>query len=373
VNLSSKSITSQHYRDATSVGIVLGMDTTPNPHIHRPATPSGRSPLATAPSPAHGNPPDERPVALSASALRCRYGAFEAVRSIDLTIHQGETFALLGTNGAGKTTTLETLEGHRAPDRGHVEVLGLDPHRDRRSLAGRIGVMFQASGLPGELTPPELLEVWARLTPDAWRHLDVADALARVELDHRADVRIRQLSGGERRRLDLALALLNDPELVFLDEPTTGMDPQARERTWQILRDLRADGVTILFTTHYLEEAEALADRLAIMHTGRLATTGTLAEVIASHPATITARLPGITPKLPSLDGDLDVATNRELTITTRRLQQDLTDLLLWARTHGLDLLGLQANDASLTQVFHDIAGAPMAGEPDAGGQEGTR
>jgi ABC-2 type transport system ATP-binding protein len=349
-------IGSWHYPWAAPTGIVAGMDTQPNLMTNEPAISPGRSPVATPSPSAHGDRPDERPIALAARALRCRYGAFEAVRGIDLTVHRGETFALLGTNGAGKTTTLETLEGHRPADEGDVGVLGLDPHADRRALAARIGIMFQASGLPGDLTPREVLGLWARLTPDAPRHLDVADALTRVELEHRADLRIRQLSGGERRRLDLALALTNDPEVVFLDEPTTGMDPQARERTWQILRDLRAEGVTILLTTHYLEEAEALADRLAIMHEGRLATTGTIGDVIASQPATISARLADHAPELPDLRGDIKLQADRRLTISTRELQQDLTDLLAWARTHGLRLDELQALDASLSQVFHDIA-----------------
>lgn len=335
--------------------------------INEPPSHSGGS------SPPHGGPPYDRPAALVVRALRCRYGAFEAVRGIDLTVHRGETFALLGTNGAGKTTTLETLEGHRTPDSGEVEVLGLDPHAERRGLAARVGIMLQASGLPGNLTPREVLELWTRLTPDAPAHLDASVTLARVELDHRADVRIQQLSGGERRRLDLALALINDPELILLDEPTTGMDPQARERTWQILRDLRAAGVTILLTTHYLEEAEALADRLAIMDAGRLATTGTLSEVIASRAATIRARLPAGAPQLPDLNGDIHLAADRQLTIGTRQLQEDLTDLLTWARTHGQRLEELHASDASLSQVFHDIAGEPVTAEPGDPEREGTR
>ncbi|MFP4312295.1 MAG: ABC transporter ATP-binding protein [Nitriliruptoraceae bacterium] len=328
---------------------------------HRSRNPEPRAPgLLTRTSPTQ---PDPRgPVALAVRGLHCRYGDFEAVGGIDLTVRRGETFALLGTNGAGKTTTLETLEGQRAPDDGDVEVLGLDPRADRRALAARIGVMFQASGLPGDLTPHELLDVWTRLTPDARSHLDVRDALTRVQIDHRAEVRIRQLSGGERRRLDLALALVNRPELIFLDEPTTGMDPQARERTWQILRDLRDDGVTIMLTTHYLEEAEALADRLAIMHAGRLAAAGTLAEVVASQPATIRAALPATAPELPPPVGDAEVGAGGEVTIATRHLQRDLTDLLLWAREHDLYLEGLQASEASLAQVFHAIAGTNAPG-----------
>jgi ABC-2 type transport system ATP-binding protein len=297
-------------------------------------------------------------VALAARALRCRYGAFEAVRGIDLTVHHGEVFALLGTNGAGKTTTLETLEGHRAADAGTVEVLGRDPRADRRRLAARIGVMFQQSGLPADLTPREMLTLWSQLTPDAPRHLEVDEVLARVELGHRADVRIRQLSGGERRRLELGIALINDPELIFLDEPTTGMDPEARVRTWGIIRGLLAGGATVVLTTHYLEEAETLADRLAIMHEGRLAASGTLAEVIAAQPASIRARLPQAGPAPPAFSGQLRVDPARRLTVTTRELQRDLALLLRWAEDNHLVLDQLHATEASLAQVFHDIAGA---------------
>ena len=314
-------------------------------------------------------------VVLSARGLRCRYGRFEAVRGIDLEVRRGELFALLGTNGAGKTTTLETLEGQRSADDGDVEVLGLDPRADRRALAARIGVMFQASGLPGDLTPGEVLDVWTRLVPGAPRHLDAAAVLDRVDLGHRAEVRVRQLSGGERRRLELALALVNDPELIFLDEPTTAMDPEARQRTWRILEDLRVEGATIVLTTHYLEEAEALADRLAIMHGGHLATTGTLAELVASQHATITARLPDDTPRLPSpLEANAAQDASGRLIVSTPRLQDDLSELLSWADTNGVHLEGLQAADASLAQVFHRIADSSPANEDvTITSQEGAR
>ena len=302
---------------------------------------------------------------LTARALRCRYGAFEAVRGIDLTVHEGELFALLGTNGAGKTTTLETFEGHRAADDGTVEVLGLDPRAHHRELAARTGVVFQQSGLPAELTPREVLRLWSRLTPDARRHLDVDEALARVGLGHRVAVRIRQLSGGERRRLDLAVALLNDPELVFLDEPTTGMDPEARMRTWGIIRELLADGVTVVLTTHYLEEAEALADRLAIMHEGRLATGGTLAEVVAAQPGTIQAELPPDAPQLPPFPERRHDGSSARLELRTTQLQRDLTRLLRWAEDHDVELSGLQAADASLAQVFHELSAGEVLAEGD--------
>ena len=313
---------------------------------------------------AHGDPEVRRAdpgAVISVHGLVCRYGDFIAVNGIDLTVQRGELFALLGTNGAGKTTTLETLEGHRSADAGRVRVLGRDPHVHRRDLAARIGVMFQHSGLPGNLTPHEMLTLWTQLTPDATRHRDVEATLAMVGLDHRSHVHIQRLSGGERRRLELAVALVNDPELVFLDEPTTGMDPEARQRTWQVLRTLLADGTTVVLTTHYLEEAESLADRLAIMHEGRLATHGTLADIIASYPARIHARLPQHAPALPSIGDTVHVDTAGRLRITTRRLQHDLTRLLRWADEHAVMLGELQAIEASLAQVFHRIAGTGHA------------
>ncbi len=369
MNRSSLLSVSRHYLATRSAGIVAAMDITPVRNVSRPGTDPGHPPVATPRPQTHGDHPVDRPVVLSVRALRCRYGTFEAVRGIDLTVRRGELFALLGTNGAGKTTTLETLEGHRRAHDGHVEVLGVDPFAERRRLAARIGLVFQSSGLPAGLTPREVLGLWPRLTPSAARHLAVDDVLARIELDHRADVRIGALSGGERRRLDLGLALINDPELIFLDEPTAAMDPEARLRTWRILRELLADGVTVVLTTHELEEAEALADRIAIMHDGLLAATGTLAELVATHPAVIAARLPHGAPPLPDLGGHVEHDVDRRLRIETRHLQRDLTALLLWSRDHGVRLDDLQATEASLAQVFHAIAGHG----PSTDGQEAPR
>lgn len=294
---------------------------------------------------------------VTARGLVCRYGDVTAVRGLDLTVHRGELFALLGTNGAGKTTTLETLRGHRRVDEGYVEVLGRDPVAGRRELAARTGTVFQSSGAPGGLTPREMLALWRQLTPDARRHLDPDRVLAQVDLTHRADTRIEHLSGGERRRLDLAVALINDPELLFLDEPTTGMDPEARERTWETVRDLLRCGTTVVLTTHYLEEAEALADRLAIVHRGQLTAAGTLAEVVATAPARIGARLSGEAPPPPPVGDTRRLDATGRLSITTRRLQHDLTALLRWADDHAVQLSELRASEASLTEVFHGIAG----------------
>ncbi|MBA2893010.1 ABC transporter ATP-binding protein [Nonomuraea soli] len=283
--------------------------------------------------------------------LRATYGDFVAVDGIDLRVHQGEMFALLGTNGAGKTTTLETLEGHRRAQEGQVRVMGLDPFAHRRRLAGTVATMLQDSGFAGELTAAETLRMWQRLHPG---RQGPADPLAEVDLDHRRDVRVQQLSGGERRRLDLALAISTDPDLLFLDEPTTGLDPESRERTWRVLRDLLERGRSILLTTHYLEEAEALADRIAIMHRGRIAVSGTLAEVVGAHASRIRCELPAVPDKLPLFEGEAAL-DGRRLTIRTRCLQADLHRLLTWADAEGQTLKQLSATEASLAEIFKDV------------------
>jgi ABC-2 type transport system ATP-binding protein len=313
--------------------------------------------------PTAGGAGPERPTetVVSARGLRCRYGDTVAVDGIDLDVRRGELFALLGTNGAGKTTTLDTLEGRRRPDAGDVMVLDLDPRRHRRELAARVGTVLQSGGVPAALTPRELLRTWARLHPDA-EALHADEALARVGLGHRAEVRAGSLSGGERRRLDLALALSTQPELLFLDEPTTGMDPEARERTWGLLRDLLRTGTTIVLTTHYLEEADALADRIAIMHRGRLARRGTRAELVADHAGHIdaevatTALREGLPPLQGAVERDLRGGSTR-LHVRTHALQPDLTALLTWAAASRTELHGLRAGEASLDDVFHAVAG----------------
>ncbi|MFF8917894.1 ABC transporter ATP-binding protein [Streptomyces sp. NPDC015032] len=284
---------------------------------------------------------------------RCYAGGFTAVSGVSFSVARGELFALLGTNGAGKTSTVELLEGLARPDGGTVRVLGHDPYRERAAVRPRIGVMLQEGGFPSELTVTETVRMWAGCTSGA---RPTGEALDLVGLSHRAHVRVKQLSGGERRRLDLALALLGRPEVLFLDEPTTGLDAEGRRDTWELVRRLRDDGLTVLLTTHYLEEAETLADRLAIMHRGRIVTAGTTDEVTAARPARIRFELPEGVPaaRLPlSLPAAAD---GSRIEIRTRRLQDSLTELLLWARESGVQLLGLDARSASLEEAFLDIA-----------------
>lgn len=291
---------------------------------------------------------------IEAEGLRRSYsGGFEAVNGISFAVPQGEIFALLGTNGAGKTSTVELLEGLAAPSAGTVRVLGHDPYRERAAVRPRIGVMLQEGGFPSDLTVAETVRMWAGCTSGA---RPTAEALDEVGLGSRARVRIKQLSGGERRRLDLALALLGRPEVLFLDEPTTGLDAEGRRDTWELVRALRDGGTTVLLTTHYLEEAESLADRLAIMNQGRIVLSGTPAEVTAARPARIRFVLPeGVAPgRLPlSLKAAAD---GQRVEIRTHALQDALGELLGWAREAGVRLDGLDARSASLEEAFLEIA-----------------
>jgi ABC-2 type transport system ATP-binding protein len=214
--------------------------------------------------------------AVSVRGLRKSYGAQEALRGIDFTIEPGEVFGLLGPNGAGKTTTVEILEGYRRPDAGTVEVLGGDPQRSGTAWRQRIGVMLQSSSLYPALTVRESLDVFAGYYA---KPRDAEEVVSLVGLADKANARVRTLSGGQKRRLDLGLALIGDPELIFLDEPTTGFDPGARRTAWETIRDLRALGKTILLTTHYLDEAEQLADRVAVLRDGVIVREGSPAEL----------------------------------------------------------------------------------------------
>ncbi|MFD0148791.1 ABC transporter ATP-binding protein [Streptomyces sp. NPDC055721] len=292
--------------------------------------------------------------AIEAEGLRRGYaGGFEAVRGISFTVPRGEIFALLGTNGAGKTSTVELLEGLAAPSAGTARVLGHDPYRERAAVRPRIGVMLQEGGFPSDLTVAETVRMWAGCTSNARPAREALDA---VGLGSREKVRIKQLSGGERRRLDLALALLGRPEVLFLDEPTTGLDAEGRRDTWELVRALRDEGTTVLLTTHYLEEAETLADRLAIMHAGRIVLSGTPSEVTAARPARIRFTLPeGVAPaRLPL--GLKAAAEGSRVEIRTHALQDALGELLDWAREAGVRLHGLDARSATLEEAFLEIA-----------------
>ncbi|HEV2634922.1 MAG TPA: ABC transporter ATP-binding protein [Actinocrinis sp.] len=306
--------------------------------------------------------------AVEVSGLGRRYGGaggFEAVRDVSFRVERGELFALLGTNGAGKTSTLELVEGLDRPSAGSVRVLGLDPYARRAMVRPRVGVMLQEGGFPADLTVAETARMWAGTLS---AHRPVGEVLDLTGLGARSGVAVKQLSGGERRRLDLALAILGRPELLVLDEPTTGLDPQGRADTWQLIRSLLLEGVSVLLTTHYLEEAQELADRLAIMHGGRIVTSGSVAEVVAAYPARVGFILPrGVDPgHLPPLPGarppdpgagvGAPTGPGAQVTIHTDALQQTLTVLLNWADDQGVTLAGLDARAASLEEAFMSIA-----------------
>jgi ABC-2 type transport system ATP-binding protein len=303
--------------------------------------------------PRPGQTPTAAAPAIEVVGLERRYGDFHAVRGISFEVRPAEVFALLGINGAGKTSALEVLEGLAAPSGGSVRILGHDPQRDRAAVRRHLGVLLQHSGLPRDLTVRETVQTWARTLTDP---RPVGEALEQVHLTGRADVRVRSLSGGERRRLDLALALLGRPRVVVLDEPTTGLDPESRRAVWGIVRNLVDGGAAVVLTTHHLEEAEELADRIAILQAGVVVLSGTPQEISASQPATIRFSLPEGAPPLPRLPGVRVEHLAPQIQLSTFALQPTLAQLLAWANEHGIELSNLQARAASLEQAFFAVA-----------------
>ncbi|WP_219510838.1 ABC transporter ATP-binding protein [Nonomuraea ceibae] len=291
--------------------------------------------------------------AIQVRGLGKSYGGFPAVRDVSFEVSQGEIFALLGRNGSGKTTTVELLTGLRRPDAGTVRVHGLDPVADRAAVRQRTGVMLQEAGFFPDLTVAQTVDTWGGFTAAP---RPGGEALELAGLSAKAGTRVRQLSGGEKRRLDLALALLGRPDVLFLDEPTTGMDPEGRRDTWQVIRELAGRGTTVLLTTHYLEEAQRLASSLAVMDAGRIVASGGMAETLAARGGRVAFRLPdGVDPEslpLPvTREGDLAVcrADDPDLAAQT---------LLTWAAGRGLRLAGLEVRAATLEDLFLDLPGS---------------
>jgi ABC-2 type transport system ATP-binding protein len=277
--------------------------------------------------------------AISVSDLRKSYGAQEAVRGISFEIAAGEVFGLLGPNGAGKTTTVEVLEGYRNRDGGSVEVLGVDPQDAGRDWRERIGIVLQSSSLYPNLTVRESVEVFAGYYS---RPRPVDEVIELVGLPEKRDARVKTLSGGQKRRLDLALGLVGDPELVFMDEPTTGFDPQARRAAWEMIRDLRSLGKTVLLTTHYLDEAEQLSDRVAVLREGRIVALGSPAELAGARPKTeIRYRLDG-----------------REVVVETDSPTRTLHELTGEAVAAGRELEGLEVRRPTLEEIYLSLTAA---------------
>lgn len=303
---------------------------------------------------------------IEARDVRRTYGSgtktYDAVRGVDLTLARGELLAVLGVNGAGKTSLVEVLEGMAPATGGTVKVFGHDPHRQRNKVRPRTGIMLQEAGFSGDLTVTETLQMWSG-TLSAPR--PVAEAMDIVNLGHRADVRVKSLSGGERRRLDLAMATLGRPELLFLDEPTTGLDPASREATWGVVQGMLDHGTSVLLTTHYLEEAEQLADRLVIMAEGRIVREGTVAQITAEEPskiqfaATVLAELPlEELAGLPALTRTPATVRN-DVVLTSSDLQASLGALLGMADARGVRLDNLDASTGSLEQAFLSLSNNP--------------
>jgi ABC-2 type transport system ATP-binding protein len=302
--------------------------------------------------------------AIDVRGLRKSYGEFEAVRGIDFAVQRGEVFGLLGPNGAGKTTIVEILEGYRDRSAGEVSVLGFDPGRRPRELRARVGIVLQSTGLYRHIRVREAVSHFGSMYPHP---RDVDEVIGLVGLDGKEDAMARILSGGQMRRLDLALALVGDPELVFLDEPTTGFDPAARRAAWETIRSLRDLGKTVLLTTHYLDEAQAIADRVAIIRDGRIAIEGNPSELGSNAGA---ARY-----RVAYRNG-----TGREVQQETEDPTTLLHELTGAALARGERLEGLTVNRPTLEDVYLELTAgqaeepkAPESDEPLVGGRRRRR
>jgi ABC-2 type transport system ATP-binding protein len=277
--------------------------------------------------------------AITVDGLRKSYGAREVLHGVSFEVRTGEVFALLGPNGAGKTTTVEILEGYRRRDGGEVRVLGEDPQRAGAGFRARIGIVLQSSAVYPLLSVREMVELFAAYYP---RPRAAAEVIELVGLGGAREARVRTLSGGQLRRLDLALALVGDPELVFLDEPTTGFDPAARRQAWETIRDLRGLGKSILLTTHYMEEAQRLADRLAILREGKIVGTGSPRELLTGA-GTVQIRYR---------------RNGREVVIDTEDPTRVLHELTAEAIAAGHELEGLEVHRRTLEDVYLELTRA---------------
>jgi ABC-2 type transport system ATP-binding protein len=288
--------------------------------------------------------------AIEVRGLRKSYGDFEAVRGIEFEVRRGEVFGLLGPNGAGKTTTVEILEGYRARTEGEVSVLGFDPGRRPRELRSRVGIVLQSTGLYRHIRVREALEHFAFMYPHP---REVEEVISLTGLGGKEDASVRTLSGGQLRRLDLALALVGDPELIFLDEPTTGFDPAARRNAWEAIRSLKSLGKTVLLTTHYLDEAQSLADRVAIIKDGRI--------IIEGKPQELGANTGAATYRISYRNGDGGLVQRETDDPTT--LLHELTGTAL---AQGRRLEGLSVTRPTLEDVYLELTADEPAGSEEA-------
>ena len=305
--------------------------------------------------------------AIEVRGLRKSYGGLEAVRGIDLHVKRGEVFALLGPNGAGKTTTVEILEGHRDRSAGDVSVLGHDPWRGEPEFKRRVGIVLQETGVEPFLTVEEVIDLYRGYYPGS-RPLD--EIIEVVGLEEKRRERVRRLSGGQQRRLDVAIGLAGDPELLFLDEPTTGFDPSARRNAWHMVKSLQDLGKTVFLTTHYMDEAQTLADRVAVIVGGRIVAEGTPGELAARGAAgtTVSFTFPEGAPPLPPELSRSFVSTNGALRATTESPVRLLHDLTRWALEHDVALADLDVSRPTLEDVFIELVGGEADASADAAG-----
>jgi len=312
-------------------------------------------------APSDRQAPDAETV-IAVRDVRKHYGEVKAVDGVSFEVQRGEIFGLLGPNGAGKTTTVEMLEGLRTPDSGRLTVLGEDAAGHPERIKPRIGVQLQTAALFPLLTVDELLELFASFYGRKAAATDLAEAL---DLAEKRRTRVKDLSGGQQQRLSVALALVNDPELIFLDEPTTGMDPAARRALWDLVSDLRARGATILLTTHYMEEAEVLCDRLAIMDHGRIMEAGTVAELVGRRFRDRAVSVGGLAglgrERLAALPGVTRVAEEDDESILyTRDVPATIAAVLAAAESLGVEPQNLLVRRPSLEDVFLDLTGRAL-------------
>ena len=292
-------------------------------------------------------------LAIDTNKLTKKYGDFQAVNNVSLRVRKGEIFALLGPNGAGKTTTVEILEGHRSKTSGQVKVLGMDPSENSTEFRSRVGIVLQETGIEQYLTAVEILEQFTNFYESP---RSISELLEMTGLREDKDKRVKKLSGGQKRRLDVAIGLCGNPDLLFLDEPTTGFDPSARRAFWDMIKNLKTDGTTVVLTTHYMEEAEYLADTVALMNHGKLVSQGSLSDLkISNNQTSITFKFDESPTKLPADIQEISKISEGMVLINTESPTAVLADLTGWAISEGIELKNLEVSRQTLEEIYLGI------------------
>ena len=292
-------------------------------------------------------------LAIDTNQLTKKYGDFQAVNNVSLRVRKGEIFALLGPNGAGKTTTVEILEGHRSKTSGQVKVLGMDPSENSTEFRSRVGIVLQETGIEQYLTAVEILEQFTNFYESP---RSISELLEMTGLREDKDKRVKKLSGGQKRRLDVAIGLCGNPDLLFLDEPTTGFDPSARRAFWDMIKNLKTDGTTVVLTTHYMEEAEYLADTVALMNHGKLVSQGSLSDLkISNNQTSITFKFDESPTKLPADIQEISKISEGMVLINTESPTAVLADLTGWAISEGIELKNLEVSQQTLEEIYLGI------------------